>query len=143
VANKILLTWENDIAHLTDKLEEGLETMNEKLRTIDFQFTALGDKTVIQPPTSVSFYSFHFLVQWFAENKIKTVGVVETVRTIYTTYNDPYSEHLIGQTDKGRKFFISLMEDYAKRQFLRINRDIETSEEFDVARMKSELAHSR
>jgi hypothetical protein len=117
--------------------------MNEKLRTIDFQFTALGDKTVIQPPTSVSFYSFHFLVQWFAENKIKTVGVVETVRTIYTTYNDPYSEHLIGQTDKGRKFFISLMEDYAKRQFLRINRDIETSEEFDVARMKSELAHSR
>jgi hypothetical protein len=129
--------------HLRCKLTEGLELMNEKLKSHNFQFVALGDKTIIQPPTSISFYSFHFLVQSFDEYKIRTIGVVETLRTTYTVYNDPNSENLIGQTDKGKKFFISLMEDYSKRQFLRVSRDIVTSEEFDVSKVKSELAHSR
>lgn len=142
-AKKFLVTWETDIDHLKSKLTEGLKLMNEKLKTQDFKFVKLGDKTIIQPPTSISFYSFHFLVQSLAEHKVKTLGVVETARTIYTTYNDPNSENLIGQTDKGKKFFISLMEDYSKRQFLRVNRDIVTSEEFDVSKIKSELAHSR
>jgi hypothetical protein len=143
VAKKFLLTWETDIDHLRSKLTEGLELMNEKLKSHNFQFVALGDKIIIQPPTSISFYSFHFLVQSFAEYKIRTIGVVETLRTTYTAYNDPNSENLIGQTDKGKKFFISLMEDYSKRQFLRVSRDIVTSEEFDVSKVKSELAHSR
>jgi hypothetical protein len=143
VARKFLLTWETDVDQLKYKLTDGLETMNEKLEARDFKLVTLGDKTIIQPPVSISFYSFHFLVQSLAEHKIKTIGVVETVRTNYTTYNDPNSENLIGQTDKGRKFFISLMEDYSKRQFLRINQDIVTSEEFDVIRIKSEITHSR
>lgn len=143
IAKKFLVTWETDIEHLESKLTEGLELMNEKLKPCNFQFVAFGDKTIIQPPTSISFYSFHFLVQSFAENEIRAIGVVETMRTIYTTYNDPNSENLIGQTDKGKKFFISLMEDYCRRQFLRLNRDIVTSEEFDVSKIKIELAHSR
>lgn len=142
-AKKFLLNWEKDLDHLKHELTEGLELMNEKLKAQDFKFVTLGDKTIIQPPTSISFYSFHFLVQYLAEHKVKTLGVVETARTIYTTYNDPNSENLIGQTDKGKKFFITLMEDYSKRQFLRVNRDIVTSEEFDVSKIKSELAHSR
>jgi hypothetical protein len=89
VAKKCLLTWETDLDHLKHELTEGLELMNEKLMTQDFKFVTLGDKTIIQPPTSISFYSFHFLVQSLAEHKVKTLGVVETARTIYTTYNDP------------------------------------------------------
>jgi len=142
-AKKLLITWTTDTVHLTETLGEGLETINEKLRAKDFQFTTLDDKVIIQPPASISFYSFHFLAQWLAEYKIKALGVVETARTVYTVYNDPNSENLIGQTDEGKKFFISLMEDYSKRQFLRINRDIETIDAFDVARIKSEIARSR
>ena len=142
-AKKFLVAWETDLDHLKSKLSEGLESMNEKLKSHNFQFVAFGNKTIIQAPTSISFYSFHFLVQSFDEYKIKTIGVVETVRTIYTTYNDPNSENLIGQTDKGKKFFISLMEDYSKRQFLGVNRDIMAIEEFEVSKIKSELAHNR
>lgn len=143
IARKFLLTWETDLDHLKLKLTDGLELMNEKLKAHDFQFIALGDKTIIQPPASISFYSFHFLVQSLAVDNIRAAGVVETGRTIYTTYNDPNSENLIGQTDKGKKFFITLMEDYSKRQFLRVNQDIATSEDFDVFKIKRELAHSR
>jgi hypothetical protein len=123
-AEKFLLTWETDLDHLKHELTRRLELLKEELKTQDFKFVTVGHKTIIQPPTSISFYSFHFLVQSLAEHKVKTLGVVETARTIYTTYNDPNSENLIGQTNKGKKFFISLMEDYSKRQFLRV---IETS----------------
>jgi hypothetical protein len=143
VAKKFLLTQDTDIENLKYKIADGLETLNEKLRITDFQFKTLTHRAIVQPPASISFYSFHFLVQWLTEHKINTVGVVETPRTVYTTYNDPNSENLIGQTDKGKKFFISLMEDYSKRQFLRINRDIVTSDEFDVTRIKSEIGYKR
>jgi hypothetical protein len=143
VARKFLLTRETDIEHLKSKLTDGLEAINEKLDISDFQFITTDQKTIVQPPTSVSFYSFHFLVQWLTEYKIETVGMVETARTVYTIYNDPDSENLIGQTDKGKKFFISLTEDYSKRQFLRINRDIKTIDDYDVLAIKSGLAHSR
>jgi hypothetical protein len=141
VANKLVLTWEKDIEHLKDKLTDGLDTLNEKVKVEEFQFIILEDKTIIQPPKSISFYSFHFLLQWLAQYKINPVGIVETTRTIYSTYNDPNSENLIGETNAGKKFFITLVDDYSKRQFLRINRDIETVQEFNVLKIKSELAH--
>jgi hypothetical protein len=143
VAKKFLLTWETDIEHLKSKMTDGLATMNEKLNVTNFQFIAIDQRTIIQPPTSISFYSFHFLVQSLTEEKIQTLGIVETVRTAYTTYNDPDSENLIGQTNRGKKFFISLMEDYSKTQFLRINRNIRTNKDYDILTIKSELAHSR
>lgn len=143
VAKKFLLVWETDIAHLKYKLGEGLETMNEKLDVTDFQFTTIDQRTIIQPSASISFYAFHFLVQFLPEYKIKTVGLVETARTAFTTYNDPNSENLIGQTDKGQKFFISLTEDYSKKQFLRLNRDIEVIEDFNVLTIKDGLARRR
>ena len=140
VAKKFLLTRETDIEHLKYKMSDGLETMNEKIKVTDFQFKIMVQRTIIQPPTSISFYSFHFLVQWLTEEKINTIGIVETRRTAYTTYNDPGSENLIGQTDKGSKFFISLMEDYSTTQFLRVNSDIKTNDDYDVFKIKSELA---
>jgi len=117
--------------------------MNENLDLNDFHFATTNQKTIIQPPTSISFYSFHFLIQWLTLNKIPTVGIVETGRTVYTAYNDSDSENLIGQANKGKKFFISLMEDHSSRQFLRINREIKTIDEYDVFTLKSSLAHSR
>lgn len=130
------MTWETDIEHLKYRIADGLETMNEKITVTDFRFKTTDERTIIQPPMSISFYSFHFLIRWLAEYKVKTVGIVESARTTYVTYNDPDSENLIGQTEKGQKFFISLMEDYSKRQFLRINRNIKTIQEFDILTIK-------
>jgi hypothetical protein len=139
MASKFLITWESDVERLKYKLTEGLESMNERTTVSNFKFKAIDQRTIIQPPLSISFYSFHFLVQWLTEAKIKTIGIVETNRTAYSAYNDPDSENLIGKTDKGRKFFISLMEDYSKTQFLRVNRDIKTNDDYDVLKLKSEL----
>jgi hypothetical protein len=102
VANKFLLTKEKDLNHLKEKLTDGLDALNEKLVANNFQFIAVGDETIVQPPASISFYSFHFLVQWLTEYKIKTLGVVETARTVYTTYNDPNSENLIDKRTRER-----------------------------------------
>ncbi|MEJ7646098.1 MAG: hypothetical protein WKF87_16000 [Chryseolinea sp.] len=141
-AKKFIMTWETDIELLKHKVRDVLELMNKKSDVSDFQFTILGERTVIKPPTSLSFYSFHFLVQSLTEEKIQTIGIVETGRTAYTTYNDPDSENLIGKTDKGKRFFITLMEDYSKTQFLRINRRIRTIKDYDIHTIKSELAQS-
>lgn len=143
VAKKFYLSWETDVANLKGKLKEGLEESDAKQGVDEFQFTRVGEKTVIRPPTSISFYSFHFLVQWLTDRKIKTVGIVETSRTAYTTYSDPNSEYLIGQTSKGKSFFITLMEDYSKRQFLRLNRSIETIKEFSVERIREGLKQGK
>lgn len=143
VSKKYYLSWETDMANLKDKLKEGLEKSDAKQDVDEFQFTRVGERTVIQPPMSISFYSFHFLVQWLTDRKIKTVGIVETSRTAYTTYSDPNSEYLIGETSKGKRFFITLMEDYSKRQFLRLNKGIETIEEFGVERIREELRQGK
>ncbi len=138
-ASKVMITWEKDINHLKDKLNSGFDAENVRLSANSFQFKAFGNKTMVQPPVSMSFHMFHFLLQWLSEHKIQSVGIVETKRTSYTAYNDPNSENIIGQTDKGQKFFISLTEDYSKRQFLRINRNIQTSDEFDIAQIRSQI----
>ena len=142
LAKKFLLTWEDDIAHLKSNIAEGLETMNEQLDVDTFQFKPIDKRIVVEPPTLISFYAFHFLLQWLAGNKIKTIGVVESAGTTYTTYDDPDSENVIGETDRGDKFFITLMEDYSDIQFLRINRDIETIKGYDVLSIKNSLVRS-
>lgn len=141
-AKVLLLIWETDMEQIKYKMTDRLRTMSEKLHVTDFQFKTIDGRTIIQPPTSISFYTFHFLVQWFTKHNIKTVGIVETDATTYTTYNDLDSEHLIGQTDEGKTFFISLMDDHSRKQFLRINTDIKTIEEFDVLTIKSWLRQS-
>lgn len=139
-AEKMLVIWETDVDDLKSKMTDGLRTINENSDVTAFLCRTIGERTIIQAPASLSFYSFHFLVQWLNEHKTKTIGLVETARTAYTTYNEPDSENLIGQTDKGKKFFISLMEDYSKRQFLRINRNVRTIADYDVANIKSDLS---
>ena len=139
-SKKFILTWETDVEHLKYKLEEALKTIDEKLDLTGFRFATIGQKTIIHPPASISFYSFHYLVQWLTTYKVNTIGIVETTRTVYTVYNDPDSENLIGETGKGKRFFISLMEDYSRRQFLRINRDIKTIDAYRVSAIKESLA---
>lgn len=142
VAKKFLLIADLDIEHLKASVTNGLQTINEKLTADNFQFRAIDHRTIIQPPEIVSFYTFHFLIQWLADHKLETIGIVETTRLVYSVYNDPDSENLIGKTGLGKRFFISLMEDYSKKQFLRINKDIRTIRDYDVLTIKRDLAQS-
>lgn len=141
VARKAFLVWENNIESLKKKVKYGLEAMNENVDVTAFEFLTIGQRTIIKPSASLSFYSFHFLVRWLAKDDTKTIGIVETARTAYTTYNDPNSENLIGQTAKGDKFFISLGDEHSRKQFLRINRDIKTIADYDVTTVKAGLSH--
>jgi hypothetical protein len=138
-AKKFYLVWETDIENLEEKLGAGLNACRGKIKASDFQFTVVDKKTFVQPPPSISFHTFHFLVQWLEQYRYTTVAIVETPWTAYTAYCDPNSENLIGQTSRDKKFFISLTEKYSKRQFLRLNRSIKTIDGFNVEQMREEL----
>ncbi len=86
------------------------------------------------------FELFHFIVKDFEEHNIKTVGVVETKRTAYTVYQNLYSELFIGQTDKSVPFFIDLSDYYKRRQFLRMNNNMnEEPPPLSVAAIREQL----
>lgn len=138
--NKYLITTGTDEGMVNIKISEALETTKEKLKINDFKFiTTPASQTITIPPTNISFYDFNYLVQLMTDGRVKTVGLVENNRLAYTVYNDPNTENLIGQTHNGEKFFVSLVDNFDKRQFLRINNEIETIEENTVSKIKNEL----
>ena len=138
-AKKYVIVWQTDTEYLRNLLTELPGRSNDKIRVADFHFTGVRHMTIMQPPSSISFYLFHYLIQRLSDHKIKTVGLVETTHTAYTTYSDPDSENLIGETDAGKRFYISLLDDYSKRQFLRVNRDIITNPEFEMLKIKRQI----
>lgn len=137
---KFLLTTGTDEGMVKIKVVEFIEATNEKLRIDEFQFASKSEQTITIPPNNISFLEFNYLIQWLTDRKVKSVGLVESTRMAYAVYDDPETENLIGQTDRGEKFFISLVDNFDKRQFLRINNEIELLEEYDISRIKNELS---
>ncbi|HMG94000.1 MAG TPA: hypothetical protein VK589_28265 [Chryseolinea sp.] len=76
----------------------------------------------------------------FLTDEVNTVGLVEGDGLAFTVYEDPETSNLIGQTDQGEKFFISLVDNFDKKQFLRMNDELELLEEYSVSRIKSDLS---
>jgi hypothetical protein len=137
--NKLLLTKETDELKVKNEINEALSTINEKISSINFVFTKIGNELIIQPNKDIPFYEFHFLVQSLAGVKIETVGLVESKNITYSVYEDTNSINLIGQTDKGDKFFITLLEGYENKQFILLNRSIDINDEYDVEKLKARL----
>lgn len=138
--NKFFLTSGADEAMVRTKIIEAIESVNEKLRIEDFRFLDASEQTITLPPTDISFYDFNYLIQLLTDGPIKTIGLVESKRLAYTVYDDPDTSNLIGQTEHGEKFFISLVDNFDKRQFLRINDVIELQEEYNISRIKTDLS---
>lgn len=138
-ASKQMLLWGVEVNHAKDELGNALRILNESLSTRDFKFERVEGKLIIEPPPHISFYTFHFLIQWVSDAKIKSAGIVRTTRTAYIVYDDINSENLIGQTSRHEKFFITLMEDYSKSQFIRVNNGIKTNDEFDLSLIMNEM----
>jgi hypothetical protein len=138
--HKFLLTTGTDNEMVRTKVIEGIDSTNEKLKIEDFRFLNNAEQTITLPPADISFHDFNYLIQFLTDGPVKTVGLVENKRLAYTVYDDPDTTNLIGQTDQGEKFFISLADNFDKRQFLRIHDEIELVEEYNISRIKSELS---
>lgn len=138
--NKFFLTTGTDEGMVKIKTIEAIESTNREMVIDQFRFLTASEQTITIPPTDISFHDFNYLVQFLTDGPVKTVGLVESKRLAYTVYDDPDTTNLIGQTDQGEKFFISLVDNFDKRQFLRINDDIELQEEYNISRIKSELS---
>ena len=138
--NKFLLTTGTDEGMVKTKIAEGIDSTNEKLKIEDFRFLNASGQTIVLPPADISFHDFNYLIQFLTDRPVRTVGLVENKRLAYTVYDDPETTNLIGQTSQGEKLFISLVDNFDKRQFLRINDDIELQEEYNISRIKSELS---
>ena len=138
-SKKIGLIWETDGDKIKESIVEALASIQEKPDTCDFQITTGTTLSVIKPPDSISFYTFHYVIQWLSEANLKSAGLVVSSRMAYSFYNDPDSENLIGRTDSGAGFYISLLEDYGARPFLRMSKYIVTSDAFNVESLKTYL----
>jgi hypothetical protein len=138
--DKFMVTTGTDVGMVKIKINESLETLDEKMKFDEFKFICAADHTIIIPPKNISFYNFNYLIQSMTDDPVKTVGLVEGKRLSYTVYNDRKTINLIGCTNKGEKFFISLFDNFTKKQFLRINDDIETIPEYDVFAIKRTIS---
>jgi hypothetical protein len=137
--HKLLLVKGANESKVKNEIKEALSTIAEKSKSIDFTFTRLKSELVIKSTNNIPFYEFHFLVQWLTEAKMETIGLIESEEITYSVYSDPNSINLIGQTDKGSKFFITLLEGYEDKQFVSINKDIEINSDYCVEEIKKRL----
>lgn len=116
-----------------DSIADFLELLTGKFNITDFDFKDTGQQTTIRCPSSISFYDFHLLTQHikgeFGENN--SFGIFISSRLRYCVFQDPNSlNNLIGFTTKKERFSIHLLDDLDKKQYLRINPDIEINGEW-------------
>ncbi len=87
--------------------------------------------SVVEIPKT-GFYGYNFLIQWLTNNlnKNQIVGLASNGRTRFlTTSNTDGDNDMIGRTNTGKNFWISLYDDLDNKQFLRINPELELNSE--------------
>ena len=87
--------------------------------------------SVIEIPTT-GFYGYNFLIQWLTNNfnKNQIVGLASNGRTRFLTISNTEGDNdMIGSTNTGKKFWVSLYDDLDNKQFLRINPELELNSE--------------
>jgi hypothetical protein len=139
-ATKFIITTGTDEGMIKTKVGEGIEALDNTLKIESFQFIPNSDQTITIPPRTISFHDFHYLVQLLTEGRMNSVGLVESKGLSYSVYNDPGTTNLIGETNHGEKFFISLMDDFSKKRFLRVSDEIETLKEYSLVEIRNVIA---
>jgi hypothetical protein len=136
---KLMITTGTDEGMVKIKIAHALESTNQKLTTAEFKFHSNEERTVTIPPEKITFHDFNYLIQYLTDGRVRTIGVVESKRIVFTVHQDPDTTNLIGETDKGEKFYISLEDNFDHKQFLRINNEIEVPEEYRVSAVRQSL----
>lgn len=101
------------------------------------------DYTIIEL-TDISFYAFNFLIQWLDEafKNVETVGFCINEKLSFTLINDQEGENnMLGVTNGGTTFWVSLYDDLDKMQFLRIDPNILKKSVFATNKVEKLIAH--
>lgn len=136
--SKYLLTMGTDVEAVKTEIIDVLDILDEELSIEEFRFLPTPKCIITIPPSHISFRDFNELIGWLTDD-VNTVGLVESKDLTYTVYEDESTTNLIGQTEQGEKFFISSIDKYGQKQFLRLNNEIELLEDYSVSRIKNDL----
>ena len=124
-------------AEIEAQLKEAEGTCHE-VNNLDYQVYRTDKYSIIELP-NISFYGFNYMIQWLASflKNTEVYGFSDSGRSQFITYVDKKDENdLIGLTNTGKKFFVSLYDDLNKQQYLRLNQSIEVDTTYTTVSMK-------
>lgn len=133
-----------EISNMNEKeIEESIQVaaetgqLNKKYCT--FNFIQTSHKIILQFNNAISFFDFHFLIQWLLADKEEDVigiGIHNTTKSLsYFVMNDNTDKHinsLVGETLNGKRFSINLTDDFEKAEYLSLNSKISLPLQYDV-----------
>lgn len=111
---------------IEDELKEADEYCPE-VNTERLNTSRTNKYSVIETPEN-GFYGYNFLIQWLTDNLKghEIVGFASNGRTKFITISNTNGDNdLIGRTNTGKKFWVSLYDDLDDKQFLRFNDELE------------------
>lgn len=118
------------INSITEQIKDELWEANECCPEVNIeQMEILKTErySVIETP-KIGFYGYNFLIQWLTHNMKghEIVGFATNRRTRFITIvNTDGDNDLIGQTNTGKKFWVSMYDDLDNNQFLWLSDKIE------------------
>jgi hypothetical protein len=106
-------------------LIEGLEIIDVPIDQFDHEIKRIDNFLILAIKSKIGFFNFHVLIQNFYTNKIENTGFVEDKELSFVVYQDPNSlNNMIGETNKGERFSVSLYDGFEKGAYLSMNSKI-------------------
>ncbi|WP_299821610.1 hypothetical protein [uncultured Pontibacter sp.] len=140
-ADKYILTFSTNEEKVKQSIANGVASL-EAAALPNITYIKSDYALVVQLPKRTEFYLFHYLLQWLDNEGIGNAGFVSGKSTGYVVYQDKNSlNNLIGETESGAKFSVSLYHDYKESQYLMLDRSIEL-EKLKGFRVISEIIKS-
>jgi hypothetical protein len=118
----------------SEQIESELNEADEccpEVNLEDHSIARTDSYSVIEIPRT-GFYGYNFMIQWLTNNftKNQIVGLASNGRTRFLTISNTEGDNdMIGRTQTGKKFWVSMYDDLDKKQFLRINPELELNSE--------------
>lgn len=100
---------------------------------------------VIETPNN-GFFGYNFLIQWLAEQlkENEIIGFASNGRTrFFTVSNTEGDNDMIGRTNTGKKFWVSLYDNLDDKQFLRINNNLELNSELTTESLEKMVINAK
>lgn len=118
----------------SEQIESELNEADEccpEVNLEDHSIARTDSYSVIEIPRT-GFYGYNFMIQWLTNNftKNQIVGLASNGRTRFLTISNTDGDNdMIGRTNTGKKFWVSMYDDLDNKQFLRINQELELNSE--------------
>lgn len=140
-ADKYILTFSTEEEKVKQSIANGVASLEESALS-NITYIKSNYSLVVKLPKQTDFYLFHYLLQWLDNEGVSNAGFVSGKSTECVVYQDKNSlNNLIGETESGDKFSVSLHHDYKESQYLMLDRSIEL-EKLKGFRVISEIIKS-